>query len=161
MILITHAVIGAAVTTKIQTYTLIFLTGVASHYLSDAIPHWHYRVPRVTVALREQSMKKTLTFSVRFVGEFVKIAIDCAMGFLVSFFFFPGNMLAVFFAVFGAILPDLLVGFSRFYPSRFLILHQRFHNRIHTRTRLDDRPLVGIGTQLAVIIFGILFFGVY
>ena len=160
MILITHAVIGAAIAEKMQSSGLIFFTGVLSHYLSDAIPHWHYSVPRVSQAIRNDSAKKTLSFSPRFVGEFIKIAVDGILGFVFAFFFFPGNLPAIALAVFGAMLPDFLIGLSRFYPNSLLILHQRFHRWVHSRIDLDGRPLIGIGTQLAIVVLLIAFFGV-
>lgn len=50
-----------------------------------------------------------------------------------------------------AIIPDPLQFVYMKYRHEPLISLQRFHLFMHARTRLNDRPLLGVGSQIALI----------
>jgi hypothetical protein len=158
MILVTHGLIGAALTHRYANGALIFLTAMASHYVFDMVPHWHYRVPRIHRAVNAASGEKTLTLKAAFLPDIGRIVIDLVMGLVLSTYLFPGSEKAIVIGVMGAVTPDLLVGLSHFYPARILVWHDRFHRWIHTPVRIDHRPLIGITSQIAIALFFIFFF---
>jgi len=54
--------------------------------------------------------------------------------------------------MFGAALPDLLAVLSKFIPTKLLVFHQKIHlYYIHTKIFLDDRPVIGIGSQALIV----------
>ncbi len=157
MILMTHAVIGAALTHQTAQYGIIFFIAFVSHYLFDMIPHWHYNVPHVKWAAHLQP-GKTLTMQWRFVPDIIRVGIDLTIGVALAFLFFDGLPEAVVIGALGAVLPDILAGLAKFWPLRVLVWHDRFHRWMHTTRDLDHRPVLGISTQLAIILFFILLF---
>ena len=158
MILITHSVVGAALAHGQTRYAAIFILAFASHYLFDMIPHWHYNVPQIKKAVLSPAGKKTFFINAVFAPDIMRIALDLAIGITLSQVLFAGDQVATFIGAFGAVLPDLLVGLSKFWPQRTLVLHDRFHRWMHTSARLDDKPLVGIASQAAIMLFFIWLF---
>ena len=158
MILVSHGIIGAALTHRSLGLATVFLVGVASHYLMDMIPHWHYNVPRIKHAVSETHGIKTLSIKASLVPEFMYILIDLMLGFLLSLIIFGGSSEAIVLGVFGAIFPDLLVGLGRFFPISVLVWHDQFHRWMHSNVMLDDSPIIGILFQaLTVFLFIYLF----
>ena len=151
MILITHSIIGSALTHRVAQVPAAFFAGLLSHYLADAIPHWHYPVPTIKKAVQAPYGERTLTIRTAPYREIVRVAIDVVIGLSLSLFLFSGSLEIIIAGVLGAILPDLMVGLSRFWPNPVLIAHERFHKWIHSTLMLDDRPLIGIGSQVALV----------
>ena len=158
MILVTHAVVGAALTHTISGALGAFFVAFASHYIFDMIPHWHYSVPQVKRATEAPFGKRALVLGGHIMPDLIRIAVDASLGMTLALVFFKGSVIFIAAAAFGAMLPDFLVGLAKFYPQRVLVWHDRFHRWIHTPVRLDDRPLLGITTQAALIAFCIFFF---
>lgn len=152
MILISHALVGTALTGKHFQGGMIFAIAFASHYILDAIPHWHYSVPQIQKVMNDTTGRETLSFQMIFFPDFLKIAVDCIVGGVLSYFIFGGSMENILLAVMGAVAPDVLVGLSRFYPQYVLELHYRFHSWAHSNMRLDDQPFLGIVTQVIFVI---------
>lgn len=158
MILVTHELIGAALAGRYANYATIFFVAFASHYIFDMIPHWHYPVPTIKAAVNASGYKKRLQLDETVMREIIRITIDLGLGLVIALFFFNASLAAVFLAALGATAPDLIVGFGRFYPHPVLAWHDRFHRWIHADTDLDHRPLIGIGSQLAIaVVFVFLF----
>ncbi|MEK7576849.1 MAG: hypothetical protein AAB482_04120 [Patescibacteria group bacterium] len=156
MILTNHSLIGVALTHKSIQYSIIFLIALGSHYLFDMIPHWHYRTPSIKEAVNAPFGKRTLRVSSAPYDEIMRIILDLTVGLGLSLYFFSASPMVIVVGVAGAVLPDLLVGFGRFYPIRVLVLHDRFHKWIHARHMLDDWPLIGITSQIiiaAILVF--------
>ncbi len=158
MILITHSVVGAALARYVPSALLAFLFGIVSHYVLDRIPHWHYHVPHVKKATLAPFGKKSFSFSRAVAPDVAKVAFDFAVGLAISLYFFSGDIVSIFLGSFGAVLPDLLVGAAKLWPQRLLVAHDKFHRRNHTLVRLDDQPLLGIGSQAALVVLVILLF---
>ena len=122
------------------------------------IPHWHYPVPRIKKAVDGNFGKKTVTLEQHFWPEFVRIFFDLGLGIGLSLAIFDGSPVVIAAAVFGAVLPDLLVGLAKFYPATVLVWHDRFHRWVHTQTRLDDRHFFGIASQASIALLCIWLF---
>lgn len=150
MILVTHSLVGTALAHRSTSYLAVFVVAFVSHYIFDMIPHWHYPSPRIKDAVTGPFGKKTMRLQWKYIPEMIRIAIDLLLGVGLSLAFFPATRETILIAAIGAVLPDLLVGFSKFYPLRPLVWHDRFHRWNHTAIRLDDRPLLGIGSQIAI-----------
>ncbi len=150
MILVTHSVIGASLAHRFTSAAAAFVVGLISHYVSDMIPHWHYPVPEIVRAAEKPPGTKALTVNMVLFPELIRVSIDLVLGIGLALFLFKGSPLVVFFAAFGAVLPDLLVGLAKFYPQKILVWHDIIHRKVHTRIRLDDRHFLGIGSQAAI-----------
>ncbi len=161
MILVTHAILGTAITHAYKSYFLVFIAAFLSHYVFDAIPHWHYPIPYIKARVKDESGRGSLELHGRFFYEVWRIMVDIFIGVGLSFYFFGGVSWATAIAVSGAMLPDIFVGFWGFYHGRLLHLHYRFHKWMHTKIYLDDMPLLGIGSQVVIVIIFLKLFRVY
>jgi len=155
MVLSTHALGGATAALLFPHHPVIaFTAGFLSHFLLDAIPHWHYELR----SLKKPSgnpMDYYFVSDKRLLRDFLMAASDAALGFLVLLpimAFMPFDIgQAIFWGAVGGIMPDgLQVVYYAFRNSPIKYL-QRFHKWIHARARLDDKPLVGVGAQLILI----------
>lgn len=168
MTLATHMAIAAAVTKSFaQSHPILsFFAALATHYLSDAIPHWDYRLHAMQDT-RDKEKEKGLwdaddarRFRARIVRDIRTIALDGFLGAgVILIIARPASMeqwLWVTTAIAGGALPDFLQG-AYLAGARFLKPLQTLHDRMHTRIRLWDRPEIGIPSQLLIVIAAILF----
>ncbi|MCK9360862.1 hypothetical protein M0Q28_01385 [Patescibacteria group bacterium] len=127
MFLTTHAAIGALIAQQIPGQHLVaFTLGVASHFLSDIIPHGDTKQYKDYVSGR--GVKKALAY----------VIIDAAVAIYFILFLFNAdlatNRLTVSLGIAGGILPDLLVAVYEVWRVRglgwFHRLHFFFHNLI-------------------------------
>ena len=154
MTLTTHAVIAAAITRPLMRAhpALILLVGIATHYLSDAVPHWDYGVRSL---VQKDTQKKRLNwYGGTAKRDFLWIIGDFIVGFsLVYLWVRPHSreeFLWVIFSVAGGMLPDLLQGINLSLKSQPLRPLQKLHDFFHTRIKLGRYPLFGIPFQLAI-----------
>lgn len=162
MILAIHIVIAAAATKPlIGTHPVAtLLASIASHYIADAVPHWHY--PTRTLP-KEREDKMTWTWrgdrKTR-VGDFLRFAADGTAGIILALVATqPASAAELWWigaAAAGSMLPDALQGLY-FAGARFLAPHQIFHDRLHAGIKLDAYPLIGIPFQAAIGIIAIYF----
>ena len=160
MTLATHIVIAAALTKPIaaQHPILAALVAIASHYLSDAIPHWDYGVKSVldneNLNTRRWSTNRALLRR-----DMRRFAIDgfsgAAIVLLVVWPTTTTQWLWIATAIIGGALPDFLQGVSLFLP--FLRPHTRFHHFMHTKIKLGPYPLIGIPFQIVITLVAIWF----
>ena len=162
MTLTTHIAIAAAVTRPIAHIhpALTFVVALASHYLSDAIPHWDYelRSPEKDELAR---VKKISIHHPEFGRDFIKMSLDGTLG-LVLMWFIIGPVsfettIWIGLAAVGGCLPDFLQGVYTILDLKFLAPLHRFHHLMHTKIRLGPYPKMGIPFQL-VILFITLYF---
>jgi len=155
MILVTHAVGGGVAALLFpQNPLLAFTAGFASHFVLDAVPHWHY--PVRSVRHSKNPMDSYWVFDTTFLKDLFFIGLDAASGIgltlLATHTAPPDKQLAIVFGAIGGIMPDALqLLYSIFRNSPFKYL-QRFHIFIHHSARLDDQYLIGIGSQLAILL---------
>lgn len=161
MILATHIIIAAAVTKPIAHMhpALIFGVAVASHYLSDALPHWDYEL--TAIADKENTATRHWNLqSASLAHDIVRFSLDAIVGaafviMLLSPLSFS-DWIAATLAIIGGALPDFLGGLYML-GLKFLLPHQRFHDWIHTKIRLGPYPLIGIPFQILIAAIAVWF----
>jgi hypothetical protein len=154
MLLITHAITGAALSTIQKSIPAGFFIGLVSHYLLDMIPHYDHNVE----AFKNQDkagIRKTLAL----------IALDGLASVIIPLLLFsPANwpqFFILFSAIIGSILPDFLQGLALvFKNNRFIQAHQRFQEWIHTKIRINHIPHIAIPAQVAFNL-AFIWFGYY
>jgi hypothetical protein len=146
MILSTHAVVGAAIATLLpRDPVLVFAAGVASHFVIDAIPHWDYPLRGISVG---RSQTRAIRLNSALFRDVCLIGLDAVAGLALAILLF-GHSAPLWIIALGAIaamLPDPLQLVHRLYPREPLRTLQRFHEWMHTDTRLGWR--IGVGSQL-------------
>ncbi len=162
MILATHALIGAAAGRRLGLHNplALFLVGAATHYLSDAIPHWDYgflSFPRG----EKSSTRRWHVASSAFRKDILRIGLDGTLGIALVLLIgqprsIPTAALLILVA-FGGMAPDLLQGiyFTGYAP--FLTPLQKFHDFCHTKIKLLPYPAIGIPFQIIIAIAAIYF----
>lgn len=160
MTLTTHIVIAAAVTKSLVGFhpAFAFLAAAASHYLSDAIPHWDYKI----LSLENGKDNIRWPFGTKsFWKDLSRFAMDGLLGVGILYLFLHPRHLEdfLFFSaiIAGSTFPDFLQGlyFTRYF--NFLRPMQRFHDKIHTKIKLGPYPLIGIPLQ-AILFLSALYF---
>lgn len=160
MTLTTHIVIAAAVTKPLMAINPVFgfLAAIASHYLSDAIPHWDYNL---TSLIGEKNHEKPHWQFNRFslLHDLRNVAIDGLLGAGIVFLFFwpdsAAELMPLIFIITGAILPDFLEGLYATRHVPFLELPHRLHEKIHTKIKLGPYPFIGIPFQIIIFLIAI------
>lgn len=160
MTLTTHIVIAAAITKPLMTVSPVFafLAAIASHYLSDAIPHWDYSL---TSLIEEKGHEKQHWQFSRssFLRDLRNVAIDGLLGAgMIFLFFWPDStaeLVPLIFIITGAILPDFLEGLYSTRRLPFLELPHRLHAKIHTKIKLGPYPLIGIPFQVLIFLIAL------
>lgn len=144
MLLITHAVTGAALAGIQKSIPAGFLIGLVSHYLLDMIPHYDHNVEPLLQKTDKGGLRKTLAL----------IALDGLASIIVPLLlFWPANLaqfLIISAAIIGSILPDFLQGVTLVFPRhKALRAHQDFQEWIHTKIRINHIPHIAIPAQIA------------
>lgn len=150
MILSTHAVVGAAIATLMPDHpALAFVSGMASHFVIDAIPHWDYRLRSIST---KPSSGPALTLNWWLFQDLTLIALDACVGLAVALWLYasPAALTAVFLGALGAMLPDPLQLAHKLYPREPLRTLQRFHRWIHSKRKLEWP--IGVISQLSFVV---------
>ncbi len=154
MLLATHAVIGAAAASLFPNNPILaFSAAFVSHFVVDAIPHWHYPVTSFEIDEKD-SMKNDMPIKKGFFFDLIKIGADGLLGLLLSYFIFTSlktPFWIIILGVFGAILPDPLQFVYWKWRHEPLKTLQRFHLWIHSKKNIDDKHLIGVLSQISVI----------
>ena len=161
MILSTHAVIGAAAASAFPEHPVVaFGVAFASHFVFDAIPHWHYQVTS-SKKDKQNPMNNDMVMGKQFFADAAKIGFDALLGIGISLIAFSYILhlptLLILLGAMGAILPDPLQFVYWKFRHEPLISLQRFHIWIHAATDLDDKILLGVGSQILLIFISIVF----
>jgi len=147
MIFTCHLLAGAIIASKIKVIYLVIPLAFLSHYFLDLLPHVEYSIPYI---------KERRWFYAFF--DFMKVALDLALGVFIILFF-SNNYFLAFLGGFFAVLPDGLVFLQLLLPSKVTGIHSAFHDKIHS-SRDQKNPLVviaGIATQVVIVILAIIF----
>lgn len=161
MTLTTHSIIAAAVTKPLAAMNpiLAFAAAMATHYLSDAIPHWDY--PLTSIENPEDKENRRWGSSRNaLIRDVSSMAFDGILGAAIV-------VIAVrpttthewawtIAAIIGGCLPDFLQGLYMF-KLKFLRPHQRLHDIFHTHIRLGPYPCIGIPFQLIIAAIALYF----
>jgi hypothetical protein len=147
MILSTHAVVGAALASLMPSHPFAaFVTGFASHFAIDAIPHWDYPLRSISVAQGAQNDRR---LTPALLGDLAVIGFDAFAGLALAIVVFgaPSTLVVILAGAVGAMLPDPFQFVHAHYPYEPLASLQRFHRWIHTKRRLDWP--IGVSSQIA------------
>lgn len=121
MFLTVHATAGTAVGNNLDSVILAFILGFFSHFLLDFIPHGEELKAGIP---KDQVINKLIKM---FCIDFVIMCL------VLTFIYFTKpitNYYTVLAAVFGAILPDFIVGISELKPNHFSWF-KNFHHKFH------------------------------
>ena len=158
MTLTAHAIVGATLATAVPAHpALAFALGFGSHFLLDAIPHWDYHLNSLSEN-KNDPLDSDMKIGKSFFFDLIKIGADCLLGFGLVFIFFwqRGNFSAdvvVFLGALGAVAPDALQFLYFKWRHQPIVALQKFHIRIHSETEMKNRPMLGILSQVFLIIF--------
>jgi hypothetical protein len=162
MTLTTHAIVGASVAQLFPNQPLIgFLAGVASHYLSDKIPHWDYAQNFTSIKASNNGQLVVIDkifFGPRFLLESLFVLGDTVLGLILAWLLWhnpsSGNFLLIILGAIGGMLPDYIQIIHGFWNTRFSIVFQKFHSFMHTPERLKIRKSPeGIFLQVLFVVF--------
>jgi len=153
MILVTHGIIGAAAGSFFSFNPwLAFAAGFLSHYVADAIPHWHYSLRSLTY--NKNSMQRDFIVRKETLSDILKLGLDFGAGMLLPVAFFwsllPFSLNIILIAAFAGMLPDALQFVYMKIRREPFATFQRFQDVTHSRTRLDNRPVLGISSQILI-----------
>ncbi len=158
MTLTTHAITGAALASLTPNQPLVgFAVGFVSHFVLDAIPHWDY-----PLASQKRDGDNPLNDDIVINKDFVKdlfiIGFDGVIGLLLACLFYiyylKYSALVILCGIVGATLPDALQFIQiKFKHEPFNTLRKFHIVWIHSKTRLDSRPFLGILLQIIIIGF--------
>ncbi len=158
MILVTHGVIGAALGRLFPRYPfLAFLAGFVSHFLADAIPHWHYKLFSHT-RHPDDPIQNDMVIGKKFLIDLMDIGLDGTAGLALPILLFQGWAgfshpdWSVLAGAFGGLLPDFFHFVYMKIRREPFYSFQRFHVWMHSKTDIDKKPLIGIGSQLLIIV---------
>jgi hypothetical protein len=149
MILITHSVVGAALSGVTGSPVYSFLIGILSHYVLDAVPHYDY-VDKRFVDDRFSKQSKVL---------FKFIMLDGVLGVILPLYFFEWQgfygLLNIFLAIIGAMLPDALTGVHVYFPNKVTPILNKFHVGLHylfsKKLLLQEFPIFGLCLQASIV----------
>lgn len=151
MILTTHAIVGAGVAQLFPNHPVIgFLAGVASHYLSDTIPHWDYGTNFSSIEKANDGNSEILNkivFGPKFLGEASIVIFDTFLGlwlaWLLWYNFSVGNSLLIILGALGGILPDYLQIVYGLWKNRLTIMIQKIHQFFHVKDKFKIKNAFG------------------
>jgi hypothetical protein len=149
MILSTHAIVGAAVASLMPDHPALgFASGMATHFVIDAIPHWDYPLRAISVKPNTGSAVRMNWCLCRDLGL---ILTDACVGLAIALWLYatPAAEISVLLGALGAMLPDPLQLAHRLYPREPLRTLQRFHVWMHTSQKLAWP--IGVSSQLSFI----------
>ncbi len=160
MTLSVHAIAGTAAALAFRSNPITaLLAAFFSHFVLDAIPHWHYKI-------LSKSPDSSLPFGIKlnlgvnFLKDIFRGSIDFCLGLIVSMlissFFFPDSFWITLLGAFASVLPDFLQVIYYLLPNKLLFYFQKFHQGIHSEKRLDSEPLKGITQQIILSVIIIL-----
>ena len=161
MTLTTHAVIGAAIASTMPTHPILgFTLAFASHFFLDSIPHWDYSLNSYK-SDDANHLNDDMPINKEFFIDLSKIGLDMLCGILLVliFFAFKSSDISItnitwipFIGLLGGVLPDALQFVYMKWRHQPLITLQKFHLWIHAKKDFNNRPLIGMSFQVAVIL---------
>jgi hypothetical protein len=154
--LTTHAVVGAAIASLMPAYpSLAIAAAFASHFLLDAIPHWDYPILSDSV---NPNVAAPMKYDRALFADMLTIGTDAMLGMALALLLLArrGDFALVLCGAAAAILPDALQFAYMRLPREPLISLQRFHSWIHASRNFRARPVLGLSTQLGLMLFAVL-----
>lgn len=156
MTLTTHAIVGAAIASVIPAHPSLAITAAfVSHFLLDAIPHWDYPIRSDSV---NPEVGATMKYDGALLADILTIGTDAVLGIGLALLLLgtPSSIALVLCGAGAAILPDALQFAYVRLPREPLISIQRFHSFIHASWDLKARPILGIASQIGLVLLVLL-----
>ena len=138
MILGTHAIVGGAIASLFPSHpVLVAVTGFASHFAIDAIPHWDY--PLRAIKLNPKADNQRLKIDRALFFDLTLISLDACAGLAITIWLFAtsANIGAIMLGAFAAMLPDPLQFAHSLHPYEPLKSLRRFHSWMHSKKKLS------------------------
>ncbi len=156
MTLATHAVTGALIG-AVASHNIALAASAAflSHFIFDTIPHWDYSLGALEQDNKNPLNNRMKTKGLPFFIDLSKIGFDFLIGIGLTIAAFytlsPIIFIGALIGALCAVIPDPLQ--FVYWKFRFVWLKplQSFHLFMHAKTRLNDRPILGILSQTAII----------
>lgn len=155
MILATHGIVGGAIGYLLpKNPILAFFLSFISHFVIDAVPHWHYPVFSAKIN-KENPLENDMLLNKWFVVDMFDIGLDLLGGLIIAVFIFHQKLsfdmalVSILSGAIGGVFPDPLQFLYWKLPNKPLMYLQEFHIWIHSETYMDDRHIMGITTQIA------------
>jgi len=158
MILVTHGIIGAAAGSFFSFNPwLAFASGFLSHFVLDAIPHWHYKLK--SFKDNKKALDRDIVFNKNSLTDLMKLGLDGSLGLIFPILIFwpiqPFSLHIIVFAAIGGMLPDALQYVYMKFRHQPLTSLQKFHMKIHAERLLDKKPFFGISSQVLIVLLGV------
>jgi hypothetical protein len=157
MTLTTHAVIGATVASLFPEQPWLAITvAFASHFLLDALPHWDYSVQCLKKDVNDPTHEEFVVNPLSLI-DLLKISIDFTCGIILALMLLPVSPISigVWLILVGALmgmLPDFLQFIYFKFKPRWVKPFQRLHDFAHTRIRIKYQPVIGITSQVLLVL---------
>lgn len=152
----------------------IFIISFLSHYAIDAIPHWDYGINSFVKVFDENGVyrgeKKFILQKRLLIKDLIKILFDFIIGLFIIFLLIGisndlKNIFMILLVIFASSLPDILQVCYVFFKSpkpKILEFEHKFHCCIiHGKRIFENRPILGIISQIFTLIIIIIFFSVF
>jgi hypothetical protein len=155
MILTTHAAVGATLATLVPSNPILgFAIGFGSHFILDGIPHWDYKL-KSSKRNKQKPLTNDIIIGKDFYNDLMKIGFDAIFGLTLSLLVLGTaqhqSILIITCGALGGMAPDFLQFVYFKWRHEPLTSLQKFHIWMHAKTGLNDRPLLGIFSQIAII----------
>lgn len=146
MLLTPHFLAGAAVASFIPNPALGLAAAFASHFLLDAVPHWHYFLEAdIKGSLGARDLRRLAVI-------LTVIVFDLMAGAFLLWLLRPRSWLLLTAGLL-AVFPDSLTFFAWLFPKNTLLAASRaFHVAIHASPQNAPPLPLGIPLQLAIIL---------
>ena len=147
-------IVGTAVASLFPSNPALgFGVAFLSHFVLDTIPHWDYAI--VMKNGNSDIKDMDIEFNKNFIGSFIKISSDVALGLAVSLVLIFSLNLSSFSSLIagclGGMLPDFLQLVYMKFKHEPLLSLQKFHRWIQKdRGCKIKNPIIGIFTQVIV-----------
>lgn len=158
MTLATHAVVGGTVAALFPSHPIIaFSAGFFSHFILDAIPHWDYKLLSAYANPDCCTDSNKIQADKYFILDLIRIGCDALLGLMIVFilwnFVFSVDWRILILGAIGGMLPDFLQFVYARFPYQPMTALQKFHTSLmHAEYRLNDRPIIGVSTQILTMI---------
>lgn len=144
MFVTTHAALGALIAQQMPEHPyLAFGLGVASHFLSDIIPHGDTKLYKEYISGRK--VKRSIAYSI----------IDGALAIIFVIFMLNAvsseARLAMSLGMIGSVLPDLIVGVYEVFKFKWLEKLHRLHFFFHNMISIKHDMSFAAGFSMQVV----------
>lgn len=145
MVITPHMLVGAAVGSQFNNPWSVFILGLFSHYILDALPHWDYLF-KVRIANPDHLRKIGLDF---ILGGFFVLILGWS----------STQKLFILIGIIAALLPDFLEVLYQNFDIKWLRPLSKFHHKIHFQKRLSFWRGLPFALIVSLIAVSVLIFG--